>query len=300
VEQTFGAWYVPGGLYRLGEAVAGRARDTGATIRTGTAVDRVLVTGGRVDGVRLGDGERLPADVVVADADAQHLYRDLLPGTEGGPGRRLLRRASPSLSGFILLLALRGRTAGLRHHTVLFPADYDAEFDHVFGTGSQAGQPAPVPDPTIYISAPDDPALRPDEAHESWFVLVNAPRHDPREAGRGVDWNGAGLAEKYADRILDLMAARGLEVRDRLVWRQVRTPADLERETRSVGGSIYGTSSNGARAAFLRPANRSAVEGLFLVGGSAHPGGGLPLVGMSAAIVADLIGANRRSGKSGQ
>jgi phytoene dehydrogenase-like protein len=79
-------------------------------------------------------------------------------------------------------------------------------------------------------------------------------------------------------------------VRDRLLWRVVRTPADLERATRSPGGSIYGTSSNGARAAFLRPANRSPVPGLFLVGGSAHPGGGLPLVGLSAAIVAELIG----------
>ncbi|HST86227.1 MAG TPA: phytoene desaturase family protein [Kineosporiaceae bacterium] len=290
VEQAFGAWYVPGGLYRLGEALAQRTRDVGVTIRTETTVDRVLISGNRVDGVRLADGERLAADTVVANADAQHLYRDLLPGTEGAPGRKLLRKATPSLSGFVLLLALRGRTPGLRHHTVLFPADYDAEFDHVFGTGSRRGKPAPVPDPAIYISAPDDPALRPDDAHEAWFVLVNAPRHDPRDTGRGVDWDAAGLAEKYADRILELMAQRGLDVRDRLLWRQVRTPADLERETHSVGGSIYGSSSNGARAAFLRPANRSAVDGLFLVGGSSHPGGGLPLVGMSAAIVAELIG----------
>jgi phytoene dehydrogenase-like protein len=70
----------------------------------------------------------------------------------------------------------------------------------------------------------------------------------------------------------------------------VRTPADLERDTGSVGGSIYGTSSNGARAAFLRPGNVSPVPGLFLVGGSSHPGGGLPLVTLSAEIVAGLIG----------
>jgi phytoene desaturase len=290
VEQAFGAWYVPGGLYRLGEAVAQRARDVGVVIRTGTPVSQVLVDDGRVTGVQLIDGERLDAQVVVANADAQHLYRDLLPGTEGARGRKLLRKATPSLSGFVLLLALRGRTPGLRHHTVLFPADYDAEFDHVFGVGRQAGKPAPIPDPAIYISAPDDPALRPDEGHESWFVLVNAPRHDPYDAARGVDWDAVGLAEKYADQIIEVMAARGLDVRDRLLWREIRTPADLERDTHSVGGSIYGSSSNGARAAFLRPANRSAVDGLFLVGGSSHPGGGLPLVGMSAGIVANLIG----------
>ena len=116
------------------------------------------------------------------------------------------------------------------------------------------------------------------------------PRHTPDDPSAGVDWDAPGRAESYAERILDVLAARGLDVRDRLRWREIRTPADLERATGSVGGSIYGTSSNGARAAFLRPANRSPVHGLFLVGGSAHPGGGLPLVGMSAAIVADLVG----------
>ncbi|MGH8940881.1 MAG: phytoene desaturase family protein, partial [Actinomycetes bacterium] len=87
-----------------------------------------------------------------------------------------------------------------------------------------------------------------------------------------------------------VMAERGLDVRYRVLWREVRTPADLETATRSPGGAIYGSASNGPRAAFLRPANRSPVPGLFLVGGSAHPGGGLPLVGMSAAIVAELVG----------
>jgi phytoene dehydrogenase-like protein len=144
-----------------------------------------------------------------------------------------------------------------------------------------------VPDPTVYVSAPDDAALRPDEDSESWFVLVNAPPHRP--AG-GVDWDEPGLADRYADRVLEVLAARGVEVRDRVRWREVRTPADLERQTGSVGGSIYGTSSNGTRAAFLRPANVSPVPGLFLVGGSAHPGGGLPLVALSAEIVARLVG----------
>jgi phytoene dehydrogenase-like protein len=111
--------------------------------------------------------------------------------------------------------------------------------------------------------------------------------HDP--AG-GVDWTAPGLADAYAARVLSVMGRRGLDVRDRVTGCVVRTPADLERDTGSVGGSIYGTSSNGARAAFLRPANASPVPGLFLVGGSAHPGGGLPLVALSAEIVAGLVG----------
>ena len=289
VEQTFGAWYVPGGLRRLAEAVHDRAVERGAKVRTGAEVTGVLLQGGRAAGVRLASGEALPADVVVANADATHLYRDLVPAAHGRGPLRSLRRATPSLSGFVLLLALRGRTPSPAHHRVLFPDRYDEEFDAVFGAGPRRA-PQPVPDPTVYISAPDDPALRPDDGHEAWFVLVNAPRHSPADPAAGVDWDAPGRGESYADHVLAVMAARGLDVRDRLLWREVRTPADLERATRAPGGSIYGTSSNGARAAFLRPANRSPLPGLFLVGGSAHPGGGLPLVGLSAAIVAGLVG----------
>jgi phytoene desaturase len=287
LEQIFGSWYVRGGLRRLGDAVHERAVERGAVVRTGADVVEVLLDGGKASGVRLADGERIAADIVVANADATHLYNDLVAPTAATKAVKGLRKATPSLSGFVLLLALDGRTPGLRHHTVLFPSDYDDEFDSVFGTGRQKGSPRPAPDPTVYISAPDDPALRPDDGTEAWFVLVNAPRHEP---GAGVDWDAPGLRESYAEKVLELMAARGLDVRDRIRWSETRTPADLERATRAPGGSIYGTSSNGARAAFLRPANRSPVPGLFLVGGSAHPGGGLPLVGLSAAIVAELVG----------
>ena len=290
VEQTFGAWYVEGGLRRLGDALLQRVIDLGVTVRTNADVGRVLTAGGSACGVTLVDGERIDADIVVTNADAAHLYGDLLPGPEARGARRALARTQPSLSGFVMMLALRGRTPGLRHHTVLFPEQYDDEFDSVFGTGAHRGRPRAVPNPTVYISAPDDAALRPGDQHESWFVLVNAPRHTPQSARDGIDWDATGFAATYADRILAVMADRGFDVRNRLLWRELRTPADLERDTRSVGGSIYGTSSNGLRAAFVRPANRSPVPGLFLVGGSSHPGGGLPLVALSAAIVATQIG----------
>jgi phytoene desaturase len=278
VESRYGGWSVRGGLYRLAEAVSERARELGVRIRFRAEVVAVELSGQRVAGVRLADGERLTADVVVSDADAAHLYGDLLPASRAS---HRLRRSTPSLSGFVLLLGLCGRTPGLAHHTVLFGPDYDREFDDIFGP-----RPRPLDDPTVYLSVPDDPEVCP-PGREGWFVLVNAPRHAPRG---GVDWTAPGLADRYADHVLDVVARRGLDVRDRLLFRDIRTPADLERATRSPGGSIYGTSSNGIRAAFLRPANRSHVPGLFLVGGSAHPGGGLPLVGLSAATVARMIG----------
>lgn len=280
-EAAFGGWYVEGGLRRIATALAERAGERGAAIRTGAEVTRVGLAGGQVSGVWLAGGEWLPADAVVTDSDASLVYGRLLAGH---PAARVqlgrLARAQPSFSGFVLLLGLSGRTPGLAHHTVAFCADYDAEFDAL-------AQGRLVEDPTVYVSAPVDPACAP-AGQEAWFVLVNAARHGP---GPGcLDWDAPGLAERYADRVLAVLAARGLDVRDRVLLRRVRTPADLARDAAAPGGAIYGSSSNGARAAFLRPANRSPVPGLYLAGGSAHPGGGLPLVLLSARIVAELIG----------
>ncbi len=285
VEQTFGVHHVAGGLHRLATALYERSLERGVRYRFDVPVTQVVLAGGRVAGVRLADGEVLPADIVVSDADASALYGQLLPEGAAPQQFRRLRRATPSLSGFVLLLAVRGRTPGIRHHNVWFPAEYDTEFDAVFGRRARL-----VPEPTIYACVPDDPAMRPDGDHESWSVLVNAPRHSTAPARGAIDWDAPGLAESYRDQVLAILAARGTDLRERLLWSVVRTPADLERETGAVGGAIYGSSSNGVRAAFQRPANAGPVPGLFLVGGSAHPGGGLPLVGISAETVANLVG----------
>jgi phytoene dehydrogenase-like protein len=174
----------------------------------------------------------------------------------------------------------------LAHHNVYFPADYDAEFDAVFGDPGRGVPARPVPDPTVFVTVPDDPLVRPD-GHEAWFVLVNAAPHG-RSLGT-VDWRRPGLADAYADRVLAVLAERGVDVRDRVLFREVRTPADLADATGTPGGAIYGTAGHGP-GGLLRPPNRGPVSGLFLVGGSTHPGGGLPMVTLSARIVAGQIG----------
>jgi phytoene desaturase len=288
VEQEFGAWYVPGGLRRIVDAVAQRCTALGVDIHTGAAVDAVTVSAGRATGVRV-DGVDVRADAVVSNADAGVLYDRLLPRRADRVTRRRLRTRPPSMAGFVVLLGLSGRRPGPAHR-IFFPRDYAAEFDAIFGR-----PPRPVPDPTIYVHAPDDPALRPDDDSENWFVLVNAPAHHP--AG-GVDWDAPGLREHYTRHVLDLLAERGADVRDRIRFAHTMTPADLERHTGAPGGTIYGTASHGPRAALRRPANRSRLPGLYLVGGSAHPGGGIPLVLMSAEIVAGLIGPAESAGVS--
>jgi phytoene desaturase len=275
LEQTHGAWYVVGGLRRIADALAERVRDTGADIRTGAEVEEIEVESGRAAGVRLADGARISADVVVAGVDARHLYTELATSARM---QRRLSRLPASLSGFQILFGVRGRTPGAAAHNVFFPADYDAEFDAIFGRF-----PRPVSDPAIYVNVIRDPAVCPPD-HEAWQVLVNAPVHG------AVDWDNQALRSSYADRIAGALAARGLQTSGRSVFREIITPADLARGTRSAGGAIYGSASNGTFAAFFRPPNRTFLPGLFHVGGSTHPGGGLPMVAMSARIVADLIG----------
>ncbi|HEX4428396.1 MAG TPA: phytoene desaturase family protein [Frankiaceae bacterium] len=269
VEQEYGCWYVSGGLHGIAAALCERI----PAVRTATAVTGIDLAGGRVCGVRLEAGKRLPSDAVVADVDATHLYRDLLPR------RRLVPRSTPSSAGFVMLLGVSDPAPELAHHTVLFPpldgVGYAAEFDAVFSGYISA-------EPTVYVSAPRDPAVAP-AGTRAVFVMVNAPRQGP------FDWDAPDVPEIYARHLLWVMAKRGLDLRGRISFCETRTPADLARATGAPGGAIYGTAGHGT-AAFRRAANRSPVPGLFLTGASAHPGGGLPLVALSAAAVARLIG----------
>ncbi|HWS39046.1 MAG TPA: phytoene desaturase family protein [Actinoplanes sp.] len=273
-ELAHGGWYLPGGLGTLAGALRAKCDEAGVRVELGSAVTAIEADH-RVRGVRLAGGVFVPADVVVSNVDAISLYRDLLPSP-----RRLSGLADRSLAGFVLLLGVRGHTPELAHHTVFFPRDYDAEFDAIFPVPGRRARP--VDDPAVFVTRAGDPQVRPDGT-EAWFVLVNTPRHGTDWSA--VDWTRQGLAPAYANRILKVLADRGVDVRDRLEFLEIRTPADLAEATGAPGGAIYGTAGG-----LLRPANRGPVDGLHLVGGSVHPGGGLPMVALSARIVADQIG----------
>ncbi|HEX5199557.1 MAG TPA: phytoene desaturase family protein [Actinoplanes sp.] len=279
-ELAFGGWYLPGGLTTLADAMVARCAALGVRLILNSEVTAVEPFGVRAADTNGPAGVRtaetfVPADVIVSDVDALTLYRDLLPT----PGR-LPSLTDRSLAGFVLLLAVRGETPKLAHHNVFFPSYYDAEFDAIFGSPARRARPAD--DPTVFVTRADDPAVHP-PGTEAWFVLVNAPRHGT--SWSATDWRRPGLADAYADHVLELLARRGLDVRDRLLFRETRTPADLAVATGAPGGAIYGTTGG-----LLRPANRGPLGNLFLVGGSVHPGGGLPMVTLSARIAVDQIG----------
>ena len=284
VESTFGAWHIKGGIGQLSVALEQRCRDLGVDFQFKSLVTKILVERNKVEGVVLSDGKIIKSDLVVSNSDAEYTFNSLI-GNEVSSARgerRKLKSATKSLAGFSLLLGLdnkKSKPVDVKHHNVYFPENYDLEFDQIFT------QKIPVTDPTIYLCAPKDSSMVKGADKEAWFVLVNAPRHEPES---GWDWKDGG--QEYAQKIISKMDDLGLNVTNRLDFMEYRTPADLENYAMAPGGSIYGTSSNSPVSAFLRARNRSKVKGLFCVGGSAHPGGGLPLVGISAEIVAKAIG----------
>ena len=268
LESRYGCWYPRGGLDEVRAALQRVAESVGVEVRTGEEVVRIATAGDAVAGVELADGSKVATPLVVANADAEHVYGDLLPDPSA---IRRVRRAGRSTSGLVVLVAASGETPGIGHHNVWFSRDDRGEFADL-GAGRMAG------DPTIYacVSSVTDPTQAP-AGDENWFLLVNAP------PGIALDGDAA------RGRLLDVLADRGVDLRGRARWTDVITPLDMAGRYRAAAGAIYGTSSNGRRAAFLRPANRGARRGLYLVGGSSHPGGGLPLVLTSARIVADLV-----------
>lgn len=282
IEFAEGGWYVRGGMYSLARALQQLAADLGVELRTSTPVARIAYQEGRVSGVHLASGERLPAAQVVVNADPSYAYRTLLPGQERTAAR--LARQETSCSGFVLFLGVNRVYAQLAHHNIFFSSDYPREFAAIFEKG------VPAADPTIYVAATalTDPEHAP-PGHMNLFVLVNAPTLGPR-----VHWEREAAA--YRNLIVARLELMGLSDLGRhIVYERIWTPADIAARYNATGGAIYGWASNSPFAAFLRPPLRArGIDGLYFVGGGTHPGGGIPLVLLSGRAVAEYLAADTR------
>ncbi|MCS0604013.1 NAD(P)/FAD-dependent oxidoreductase [Streptomyces sp. LP11] len=272
MEHAFGTWYVRGGIRELARAVYERCVERRVEFVFGAEVVRVLEKDGRAAGVELAGGAMAEADLVVGTGPFR--LAGLAAGRElygAGAVRPVPEDRRPGR--MVVCLALRGaREPGAAHRTV------------VHGEGGLGPfREGLLPErPTVVVDRPDDPALRPDAEHESVVLTATVP------AATEYDWAAPGAADAFADR---LTAAAGRAVPglgERLLWREVRTPLDTERETGATGGAVPPPALAGPGGA-LHPANSTDLPGLFAAGGWAHPGGGLPHAGMSGALVAGLI-----------
>jgi 1-hydroxycarotenoid 3,4-desaturase len=279
VEQQ-GVWYVEGGLKRLAEELAALAQRKGATLRRSTAVAEIVVERGRVRAVRTAAGERVPVEAVISNADVAALA-DGLFGDRAARAIRGTPRRQRSLSA--VTLALRAGTGGfsLAHHNVFFGGDYRREFDDIFRRGQLPASP------TIYVCAQDRrDAAPPGQFIERLLLLVNAPAN-----GDFPDANDMEI-DLCQERILRSLRQYGLSLHQPTA--AMRTaPQDFQRLFPATGGALYGPASHGWMASFKRAGSRTAIPGLYLAGGSSHPGPGLPMAATSgrlaaAALLSDL------------
>jgi phytoene desaturase len=278
-----GIWYPKGGTRAVPEALVKLGRELGVVYHPSTDVAKVLTSGRDhevVTGLVTTTGETHFFDAIVSNEDSVRTHRELLSGTQASRHFEHKRNYEPACSGVVLYLGLNKRYDHLAHHDFVFSRDPEEEFHAIYDLGE------PAPDPTCYLActARSDANSAP-EGGEALYVLVHTPYLRPHH-----DWSK--MFPAYRQVILDkLKRTAGLhDIEERIVFERHLTPQDIHDRYRVLNGAIYGLSSHGRFLGAFKPANRSSeVDGLYLAGGAAHPGPGMPMVMMSGWIAADSL-----------
>jgi 1-hydroxycarotenoid 3,4-desaturase len=283
VEQD-GVWVIEDGMHALAEALERIARENGARFSYGTEVEEVLTRTGEISGVRLRSGEEIEAGNVIVNADSAAVAAGLF-GRSIAPTVSQLRRDQRSLSAMTWAMSAETHGFPLVRHNVFFSDDYKAEFDDIFGRSRLPREP------TVYVCAQD----RGDETHdfqggrERLLVLVNAPA-----TGDTDRYTGAEAAE-CETRTFALLERLGLHVDRATAETVLTTPAGFNDLFPGTGGALYGAATHGWMASFSRPGGKTRIPGLYLAGGSVHPGPGVPMAALSGWLAAAQLAVDHNS-----
>lgn len=280
MQTSEGVWYPLGGTGAVPRALSKLATELDVEIRTKVLVRSIIHDGdGRVTAVETEAGEKIPVGAVVSNSDAVRTHRELIGGRAAiaFEGRR---GYEPACSGVVLYLGLEKRYDHLLHHDFVFSRDPEEEFEYIYRRGE------PAPDPTCYLCAPavTEPSVAP-SGGEALYVLVHAPYLRPQH-------NWQLMLPQYRKTILAKLArTAGLrDIESRIRFEHWLTPEDIHNRYRVLEGAIYGIASHGRLFGAFKPTNRSPdLKGLYLAGGAAHPGPGMPMVLMSGWIAADAL-----------
>lgn len=278
LEYNIGAFFPKKGMVEITDSLVKLAQDLGVMFHFGTKVTTILTEENDVKGVRIDDNgkvEERTFDVVVSNMDVVNTFRKLLPNAR--QPERILRQPKSS-SALIFYWGVKKQFNELDLHNIFFANDYRTEFEHLFQKKTIYS------DPTVYINITSK--YKPDDAPaggENWFVMVNAPNNE------GQDWDTL-IAQTREAIVQKLSHNLGVDLVELIECEAILDPRTIESKTSSSQGALYGNSSNNRFAAFLRHANFSRqFKNLYFVGGSVHPGGGIPLAILSAKIAtADL------------
>jgi phytoene desaturase len=274
LEFNLGAYLPKKGMHQITTHLVKLAEEANVTINYNATVEALEVgSNNRITSIK-SDGVKYPFDIVVSDVDIHVLYNYLLP--KSFTPKKLIQQEKSS-SAYVFYWGINIEFAALGLHNILFSDDYKKEFDHLFS------KQFPTDDPTIYINitskyCKDDAP----EGCENWFVMVNVPHNK----NKSIEYATA-IRKNVVDKINAILKT---DIEKHIITESTLSPVDIATQTSSYGGSLYGNSSNNQFAAFLRHANfSSSIQNLYLVGGSVHPGGGIPLCLFSAKIASQLI-----------
>ncbi len=274
LEFNLGAYIPAKGMHQITEHLVALAIASGVNIHYDEHVKHLqLSSSNRIEGL-ISNGKNYSFDIIASDIDIHALYNQLLP-LHFKP-KRLLKQEK-STSAYVFYWGINKEFKELGLHNILFSDDYKNEFDHLF-TKSY-----PCHDPTIYINISSKYCKKDAPVgSENWFVMINVPHNKQPTIEYAQD-----LRKNVISKINSMLKTN---IEGHIEEEAILDPILIERQTSSFGGSIYGNSSNNKFAAFLRHANYSSkIKGLYLVGGSVHPGGGIPLCLWSAKIANQLI-----------
>ena len=270
-----GVWLVEGGMHKVAEAIAALAERRGAEFRYGADVREISVVKGRAAGVVLAGGERIPAGDVLANCDASAIAG----GRFGAAVRGAVRGTAPadrSLSAFTMMMTAEPEGFEMDRHNVFFSNDYAREFREIF---KERRLPSA---PSVYICAQDRGAgCPPPTGPERFQLIINAPATGDGRAPTDGEMEACRMAT-FAG-----LEQCGLILKPRDVV--TVGPAMFEGLFPSTGGALYGRASHGWRASFRRPGSRTGLPGLWLAGGSAHPGAGVPMAALSGRLASAAI-----------
>ncbi len=289
-----GVLYPRGGFVEVIRAVERLARAHGASIRTGAEVVEITTTDAVATGVRLSDGTRIPADLVVSTADLHHTETTLLPPELQTYPQKWWDKRVPSPGALLLLLGVEGELPQLAHHTLLFASKWRENFEDIFDAPTRISDPA-----SLYICRPSatDDDVAP-AGSENLFVLVPVPA-DPGIGHGGVDGDGDPAVETAADHVIQQISQWcGIpDLAERITVRRTIAPGDFETDLHSWRGNSLGLAHTLGQSAVFRPRNASRkVRNLSYAGTSALPGIGLPMCLISAELVLKRLRGDRSPG----
>lgn len=278
LEHNIGTFLPKRGMHQITEELVALAKRKGVTFSFNSKVEKIQIEDGVATGVELENGQEHPAELVVSNMDVVPTYRHLLEG-QRAPEKTLMQERSSS--ALIFYWGVNRPFPQLDLHNILFSSNYRREFQEIFDF-----KVAPS-DPTIYINITSkDVQDEAPEGGENWFVMVNVP------SNQGQNWEDE-IVRTRAKIIERINSQFGVDLESHIQVEELLTPELIESKTSSFGGALYGASSNSSMSAFFRHPNFSRqIDNLYFVGGSVHPGGGIPLCLLSARIVDQLVREN--------